>query len=259
MANKLDLTIFQKRGYDLFVAQDKQALDELRNEIFEKAKSLVPYKGETVEIFFNGFHSYGLTSTELNKFRLEMIGHCTKHLNVNRRLHSIFKNVLTELVGSDVAAQRGVNIVIQPPGDPDVSPVHRDAPANSHFEVVVWLPLVDVFGTKSMYILDKPKTEYGMALLQSGKSYGEFASYTTSQSQDLAVNYGSACFFAAGMAHGVHINKEKETRWSLNLRFKNLFSPYGPKGLLEYFEIIQLSPLSKVAFELEKKEYEQQK
>ena len=51
--------------------------------------------------------------------------------------------------------QRRLNLSVQLPGDDSaLLPVHADVRnGDSPFEVVVWLPLVDCHGTKSMYLL----------------------------------------------------------------------------------------------------------
>ena len=47
------------------------------------------------------------------------------------------------------------------------------------------------------------------------------------------------------LPHGNRVNFEKETRWSLNCRFKGVFTPYGDKKIGEFFEPITLRPVSK--------------
>ena len=46
--------------------------------------------------------------------------------------------------------------------------------------------------------------------------------------------------------HGNRINREPETRWSMNCRFKSLFSPYADKRLGEFFEPITIRPATRV-------------
>ena len=46
------------------------------------------------------------------------------------------------------------------------------------------------------------------------------------------------------LPHGNIVNVEKETRWSLNCRFKSVFSPYHDKRIGEFFEPITLRPVS---------------
>lgn len=151
-----------------------------------------------------------------------------------------------------------MNLVIQQPGDADVAPLHRDAPINSPFEVVVWLPLVDCAKTKGMLIVDKPTTLHALDALtddDTSSGYARLEEITITEGTQVEVPYGHACFFWPGLLHFVPVNEEAETRWSINIRFKNLFSPYGSKGLPEFFEVLHLSPLGRLAFEFESKGY----
>ena len=51
-----------------------------------------------------------------------------------------------------------------------------------------------------------------------------------------------------------YINKEKETRISLNVRFKNLFSPTGLKNQLQYYRPLNISNITKFGAEIDSKE-----
>ena len=53
--------------------------------------------------------------------------------------------------------------------------------------------------------------------------------------------------FNQALPHGNIVNNEKETRWSMNCRFKSVFSPYGDKKLGEFFEPITLRVTSELA------------
>jgi sporadic carbohydrate cluster 2OG-Fe(II) oxygenase len=57
--------------------------------------------------------------------------------------------------------QQRINLSIQMPNDTSsLLPVHADTwSGDSPFEVVVWLPLVNCFGTKAMYLLPPKKSE----------------------------------------------------------------------------------------------------
>ena len=50
------------------------------------------------------------------------------------------------------------------------------------------------------------------------------------------------------LPHGNVVNNEKETRWSLNCRFKGIFSPYADKRIGEFYEPITLRPMSELGF-----------
>jgi len=49
------------------------------------------------------------------------------------------------------------------------------------------------------------------------------------------------------LPHGNIVNMENETRWTINCRFKGVFTPYGDKKVGEFFEPITLKPISKIA------------
>jgi hypothetical protein len=44
------------------------------------------------------------------------------------------------------------------------------------------------------------------------------------------------------------MNEEKETRWSMNCRFKSIFSPYADKRIGEFYEPITIRPVSELGF-----------
>ena len=60
------------------------------------------------------------------------------------------------------------------------------------------------------------------------------------------IKVGNVLIFNTNNFHYVPLNKTKSTRWSLNIRFKNLFTPYGQRNLLDYYEIINTSVLTKM-------------
>ena len=115
-------------------------------------------------------------------------------------------------------------------------------------EAVVWIPLVDCFKTKSMYILKANKYR------KFEKNFKKFSKKDSSYifkkiQKDLKwvnIKKGYALIFNQSLPHGNVINLESETRWSLNCRFKSLFSPYGDKKISEFFEPITLKKMSEM-------------
>jgi sporadic carbohydrate cluster 2OG-Fe(II) oxygenase len=63
----------------------------------------------------------------------------------------------------------------------------------------------------------------------------------------LEIKYGDVLIFNQALPHGNRVNLEKESRWSMNCRFKAVFTPYGDKKIGEFFEPITLRPVSKIA------------
>lgn len=244
---------FLEYGFEVVPVEDLAKLVDLRGKIFQKAKEIVGYVGNDAEDFFNAFHQHNLKGAGLNEKRLEIINYCTKNLGVGRAIYELFPHLITQLIGPDIIAQKTTNLVIQQPGDQNAEALHRDSPANSPFEITVWVPLVKVYGTKSMYLLNRENSKKALALLK--RNYEDFTLFAKRYAESVEVPFGKALFFWQGLIHGVPINTENETRWSLNMRYKNLFSPSGTKGLIEFFDLLRLSPLTRIAFEYEKEAY----
>lgn len=243
---------FVKNGYANFDADRIDILDGVRDRIFQRAKELVPYKGEPIEEFFDKFHEYKLAGTELNQFRTSLIDFFFRQKDLTQKIFQSFESTIIGLVGNDVAGQKLTNFVIQQPGDRDQVPTHRDAPLNSNFEVVLWIPLTHSYGSKSMFVLDKDNSLSITKEFKAGKSYKEFCDYSEKHAKDLDVKYGQVSIIQTGLSHGCRVNVEGETRWTLNIRYKNLFSPYGSKGLAEFFQVVNLSPVAQVGFAFDK-------
>ena len=64
----------------------------------------------------------------------------------------------------------------------------------------------------------------------------------------LNIPYGHGLIFSHSMLHGNVLNEENETRWSLDVRFKSLLSPYGNKDIGESFLPITIRPVTRVGY-----------
>ena len=153
------------------------------------------------------------------------------------------------LVGNELAMQLRINLSIQFPQDESsLLPVHADTwSGDSPFEVVVWLPLVDCYGTKTMYLLP-PQGAADLSqefVGRAGKSSEQLFQSIKEDVRWLDVRFGEVLVFDQALPHGNRVNEESETRWSLNCRFKGVFTPYGDKKIGEFFEPITLRAASK--------------
>ena len=54
----------------------------------------------------------------------------------------------------------------------------------------------------------------------------------------LEIPYGNVLVFTHTLMHGNRVNVEPTTRWSINIRFKGLFTPYSDKQLGDFFDPI---------------------
>ena len=190
-----------------------------------------------------------LDINELNDFRLDVINEINDQPWLREAYYQIAKPYLDILVGNELAMQSRVNLSIQlPEDDSSLLPVHADTwSGDSPFEVVVWLPLVDCFNTKSMYLLP-PKAAIIFLMILNYMPQGNSEELFNEIKNDvnwIKINYGEVLVFNQAYPHGNRVNKESETRWSMNCRFKGLFTPYKDKKIGEFFEPITLRPVSK--------------
>ena len=123
-------------------------------------------------------------------------------------------------------------------------PIHADTWSGvSPFEAVVWLPLVECYKTKTMYFFSKKKMiKIKKILRNKNLNTDDLFKKIKKDVEWLDISYGQVLIFDQSIPHGNVINKEKETRWSMNCRFKGIFTPYGDKKIGEFYEPISLKP-----------------
>lgn len=175
---------------------------------------------------YDNFIHFRLKKYDLNTYRLNRIEALNSAENIKQYYYSLAKNALETLVGNELAMQRNINLSIQMPADDSsLLPIHQDVlQGDSPYEVVLWVPLVDCYGTKSMFFQKR------------GSDVKEF----------MDVKYGECLIFSQNFWHGNVVNEMSETRWSMNCRFKSLLSPYGDKKLGEFFEPLNIKPATRL-------------
>jgi sporadic carbohydrate cluster 2OG-Fe(II) oxygenase len=67
----------------------------------------------------------------------------------------------------------------------------------------------------------------------------------------LEIPYGKFLLFNQNLPHGNRVNAEGDARWSMNCRFKGVFTPYADKKLGEFFEPITLRAASRIGLDYE--------
>jgi len=240
---------YLQHGYVIRPVVDRQALDWIRDRFFWLSRQELGIKTESVpNDWLDRIHEY-VSVSQLNDFRLKMIGAINAEPEFRKRYFQLARGYLETMVGNELAMQLRVNLSIQLPQDSSsLLPVHADTwSGDSPFEVVVWIPLVDCYGTKAMYLLPPDRNR------RLNKSFSQLARENSEalyqsiahEVQWLEVKYGDVLVFDQALPHGNRLNKESETRWSMNCRFKGVFTPYGDKKLGEFFEPITLRAASR--------------
>ena len=223
---------------------EKKLLDKIKNFFLLNIKKKLKKKID--RDFLNNIHKYVKVS-DLNNFRLQMINSINSSKIFRKNFYLISSNLLENIVGNEIAMQMRISLSIQLPNDDSsLLPVHADTWSGvSPYEVVIWLPMVDCYKTKSMYILPRKKFNKNKNLiLKNSLSSGEIFNKIKKDVVWLNVKYGEVLLFDQSLPHGNVVNKEKSTRWSMNCRFKGIFTPYADKKIGEYYEPITLKPAS---------------
>jgi len=212
---------------------------------------------DDVDQLLNDIHKV-VSVEKLNPFRVKIIKHINSLDAFREGYFQMAKPYLEALVGNELAMQLRINLSIQmPEDDGSLLPIHADTwSGDSPYEVVAWIPLVDCYRTKSMYIV--PPSAYEQIKNDFAKYAGDSSEHLyqaiKSKVKWLDVKFGEVLIFNQALPHGNRINKESETRWSMNCRFKGVFTPYGDKKIGEFFEPITLKPASRngLAYKLPK-------
>jgi len=244
---------YLRQGYIIRPAANKEALEWIRKKIFNLSKKDVSNDIPAEPNYcLNHIHE-SITIGQLNDYRLKIIGGINAESDFREQYFNLARPYLNTLVGNELSMQLRVNLSIQFPGDKSsLLPVHADTwSGDSPFEVVVWTPLVDCYGSKSMYILgpEQNKRIEKTFALRAGSSSEDLYQSISDEVQWLEVKYGEVVIFNQALPHGNRVNTENETRWSMNCRFKSVFTPYGDKKLGEFFEPVTLRAASKTGMD----------
>ena len=247
---------FKTSGFEIIPADDLSALNNFQRLIRDTSHKLIGEKTNGVVIDdLNSLHKAFKSPEDANSFRLKLTSQLSNQVDTGTKVFEIFRTKLEPLVGPDVLVQKTPNLVFQPPEYPIPTELHRDAPANSPYEVIVWLPFVDCFNTKSMYVLDREHSQIAAEhIKQNPNDKNGFDEILLEHAALMEVPYGSALIFWSGLFHGSIINKESESRLSMNIRYKNLFSPTGLKDQLRYFNVLQTSQLTELGLDFQHRE-----
>ncbi|MDX2073988.1 MAG: hypothetical protein SFX19_06460 [Alphaproteobacteria bacterium] len=239
---------FLKNGIVKVAAEDKAALDKMRGCIVNASASFLSLPApQDHGKFLDEIHNH-VSAARLNDFRLAVLEAMNKESWFREAYFAVARKALETLVGNELVMQRRVNISIQlPDDDSSLLPIHSDVwSGDSPYEVVLWIPYSDCYGTKAMYFT-KAEADAKAAPVMSGYKDAE-ALYqaVAADSPFMELKYGEALIFTQNIMHGNRVNTEKESRWSSNCRFKAALSPYADKKLGEFFEPITLRPTTRL-------------
>jgi sporadic carbohydrate cluster 2OG-Fe(II) oxygenase len=243
---------FLDTAYVIREVEDRAALDEMRHEIVLAAARLLnqPPPGED-GAFLDGIHRL-VPVEHLNALRLGLYRELNAQAWFRPTYFKLARGIVENLVGNELAMQNRINFSIQMPQDrSSLLDLHADVFAGeTPYQVVQWLPLVSVMRTKSMFILERPKSEKAVARMKEFSKGGMSALYDAVKPdlKWLDIPYGKVLVFSPNVLHGNVVNEEPTTRWSLNCRYTGLFTPYGigERSLGSYYSPITPRPVTRI-------------
>ncbi|MEI7669764.1 MAG: sporadic carbohydrate cluster 2OG-Fe(II) oxygenase [Pseudomonadota bacterium] len=240
---------FLAKGIISVKVEDRNALDKIRDFLADTAAVWLqlPVQKDKGK-FLDNIHNH-ISVEKLNDFRLALLNEMKKQAWLRPAYFALAKNTLEIIVGNELAMQRNVNLSIQLPNDDSsLLPIHSDVwSGDSPYEIVLWVPYVNCFATKSMYFCDLKTDEKLQPNLSDfqNKTSEDLYYRVAKDAPFMDVPYGEVLLFTQNIMHGNRVNIENESRWSSNCRFKSVLSPYSDKKLGEFFEPITLRPATR--------------
>jgi sporadic carbohydrate cluster 2OG-Fe(II) oxygenase len=241
---KQDLDIqkmFLKDGYVISNFQNKNEVNKIQEFIVNIIKKKIkPKKNEKNIDFLNNFHKK-IKLKDLNEIRVNLITELNKNIEIKKELYIQTKKIVDLIVGNELAIQKNINLSIQLPNDSSsILNIHSDTTTGeSPYQVVLWVPLMDVFKSKSMFVFPLKDSLKTIKNLNKLSSFDRYFKDNKKKIKFLNLKFGQFLIFSPNLLHGNVINKTTETRFSLNIRLKSLFSPYnkikGSDRKLGYF------------------------
>lgn len=246
---------FLDKGYIIFPLETKggSIVDKIREDIFRFSQDYLKLPANTTaDDFFNHTEKF-VKFDQVNDLKLKLMSLTSQDGKFHAELYHSAKKYLDMIVGNEVCMQRSLNMSIQLPKDESaLLPLHTDVwSGNSPYEVVLWLPLVDCFKTKSMYVLPLKDSREVFENFSKYEHMDAEILYKTLESKMvfLEVPKNHAVIFSHTILHGNRLNTESETRWTYNIRFKSVFSPFGTKGLGESFIPVNLKAVTRLGYD----------
>jgi len=261
MLKNTDIKFFQKNGYLIKKSKYLESINYLQNKVFnlviKNNKNLFKYKKSNRIDFFKSLHKH-INKRELNDIRLSIVNGINSDDQFYKAYYKSAAEMLDGLVGNEIAMQKKINISVQVPNDKkSMLPMHSDIYAGeSPFEVVVWVPMTNVKKSSHSMFITSPKYNPRInkeVTNSKNKTIIKIFNKHKNKFKFLEINYGEVLIFTPILLHGNIVNKTKETRVSLNCRFKSLLTPYDVfskthRNIPHFFKPLIIKPLTKIGF-----------
>ncbi len=255
MLTEEDINFFRKNGYIIKKSSNIENIKHFKNIALNQAKKKLKISKNKIKL--EKLHKF-INLRELNNFRINVYNEFNKNKNISKLFYNSVKDVLDDLVGNELMMQKKINISFQFPKDLSSNlPMHSDVIGDeSPFEVVVWIPLVDVQPNSSSLFIVNPKNNKSImsqVINTKKNSIEEIYKKNIKKFKFLKVTFGEVLYFSPILLHGNTLNISKFSRISLNCRFKSLLSPTeiikkSTKNIPNFYKPINVKPMTKIGF-----------
>jgi sporadic carbohydrate cluster 2OG-Fe(II) oxygenase len=215
---------FLKNGYIKFKI-NKKIINFLKKKIIIFTKEITKLKS----INLKKFHEF-YEIEKLNNLRIKLYDKINYDKEFNKKIFESCFEHIELMVGSELC-NGNLNLSIQYPHDKtSLLSMHTDFfSGESIFQVNLWMPFVDVRKTNSMFIINPQKSIDLLKKIKESKKFtmNNIFKENKKDIKWLDVKFGEGMIFSPNCLHGNVMNVEKDTRWSINVRLKNLYSPYS--------------------------------
>jgi sporadic carbohydrate cluster 2OG-Fe(II) oxygenase len=244
---------FIENGFIIEKCSNLDGLHEMREYIFTEMKKNFNFNfPKDIDETFNNLHLF-IHQDKINEIRMFLYSKINEQKWLRPTFFSFAKDLIETLISNELVMQNKINLSIMMPKDGTSNiPMHVDTHSGeSPFQCVVWLPLVNVYETKGMYVLppkENLKLMEDFSIIMKNGGQKKINDLIQPHLKWPKIDFGNFLLFSPNYLHGSVVNITKETRWSLNTRFKSLFSPYGSKekGLGNFYSPIQIAPITKL-------------
>ena len=219
-----EVNFFIKNGFFKIKLQHNNFL-YLKNKIKDTLKKQLNFK----KINLEKFHKR-IRIEELNDLRLKVFKKINDDNKFKQNTYESAKKFIHETVGNELCSS-DINLSIQLPGDKSsLLEMHSDFfSGESLFQINLWIPFVNVKKTQSMFIINPADSLKILKKIKYDKNlnFDDINKKFKKQMRWINLKLGEAILFSPNCLHGNVVNCEKNTRCSINIRYKNIYSPCG--------------------------------
>jgi sporadic carbohydrate cluster 2OG-Fe(II) oxygenase len=220
---------FVREGYVIAATEDPEGLEHLITELSREFANWLKSEGIPTAAKDLAHSHQSATTERVNALRLSLFAHLNSQPDIRDRYFALASDLLSDVVGNELAMQTKVNLSIQQPADPgSVLDIHSDVwTGDSPFQVVLWVPLTDTTATNAMFFLPPEPSYEAYRRVRAGelRSMAEVRAAYDSQISVIEMKVGQVLVFNSNCLHGNQLNTTTTSRWSLNSRFVNLLAP----------------------------------